>query len=66
MELKKSSSLNTSRVDDIYEDWNKKDKKFILHYGDITEFFVCSKFSKQNSSRRNLQSSCTISCGCII
>ena len=34
---RRSSSLNTSRVDDIYEDWNKKDKKFILHYGDITD-----------------------------
>ena len=34
---RRSSSLNTSRIDDIYEDWNKKDKKFILHYGDITD-----------------------------
>ena len=34
---RRSSSLNTSRIDDIYEDWNKSHKKFILHYGDVTD-----------------------------
>ena len=34
---RRSSSINTKRIDDIYEDANKKDKKFILHYGDITD-----------------------------
>ena len=34
---RRSSSLNTSRIDDIYEDVNKKSKKFILHYGDVTD-----------------------------
>ncbi len=34
---RRSSSINTKRIDDIYEDANKKNKKFILHYGDITD-----------------------------
>ena len=33
---RRSSSLNTSRIDDIYEDVNNA-KNFILHYGDITD-----------------------------
>ncbi len=33
---RRSSSLNTKRIDDIYEDINEA-KKFFLHYGDITD-----------------------------
>ena len=34
---RRSSSLNTARIDDIYQDINLKKKNFILHYGDITD-----------------------------
>ena len=34
---RRSSSLNTSRIDDIYQDPFVKKKNFILHYGDITD-----------------------------
>jgi len=34
---RRSSSLNSSRVDDIYSDPLIKKKKFYLHYGDITD-----------------------------
>ena len=34
---RRSSSMNTSRVDDIYQDPFIKNKKFYLHYGDITD-----------------------------
>ena len=34
---RRSSSLNTSRIDHIYEDPHKKSKKFFLHYGDMTD-----------------------------
>jgi len=36
---RRSSSLNTSRIDHIYEDAHvfNADKRFILHYGDITD-----------------------------
>ena len=33
---RRSSSLNTSRIDDIYQEPFIK-KKFYLHYGDITD-----------------------------
>ena len=34
---RRSSSLNTGRVDHIYEDPNTDSRNFILHYGDITD-----------------------------
>ena len=34
---RRSSSLNTYRIDDIYKDPFTKKKNFILHYGDITD-----------------------------
>ena len=40
---RRSSSLNTSRIDDIYEEPFKSKKKFVLHYGDITDSNSVSK-----------------------
>ena len=34
---RRSSSLNTSRIDHLYQDPHQKDKNFILHYGDISD-----------------------------
>jgi GDPmannose 4,6-dehydratase len=34
---RRSSSLNTGRVDHIFENIQKKKKKFILHYGDLSD-----------------------------
>jgi GDPmannose 4,6-dehydratase len=34
---RRSSSLNTKRIDHIYQDPHDKNRKFILHYGDITD-----------------------------
>ena len=34
---RRSSSINTGRVDHIYQDPHVKKRKFILHYGDITD-----------------------------
>ncbi len=34
---RKSSSLNTSRIDHIYEEPHEKRKNFFLHYGDMTD-----------------------------
>ena len=36
---RRSSSLNTSRVDHLYQEPQKKNRNFILHYGDITDSF---------------------------
>jgi len=35
--IRRSSTFNTSRIDDIYKDPHKKDVKIFLHYGDITD-----------------------------
>jgi GDPmannose 4,6-dehydratase len=45
---RRSSSLNTSRIDDIYEDPFIKKKNFILHYGDITDSFSVLNVIKKN------------------
>jgi len=34
---RRSSSLNTSRIDHIYQDLHEGDARFILHYGDVTD-----------------------------
>ena len=34
---RRSSSLNTSRIDHLYRDMHDGDNKFILHYGDVTD-----------------------------
>ena len=34
---RRSSSINTIRIDDIYEDPTKKKRSFILHHGDVTD-----------------------------
>jgi GDPmannose 4,6-dehydratase len=34
---RRSSSLNTERVDHLYQDPHEQDRKFFLHYGDMTD-----------------------------
>ena len=34
---RRSSSINTGRIDHIYQDPHVRNRKFILHYGDITD-----------------------------
>ena len=34
---RRSSSLNTGRVDHMYQDPHERTRKFILHYGDVTD-----------------------------
>ena len=34
---RRSSSINTKRIDDIYEEPEKKKRSFILHHGDLTD-----------------------------
>ena len=35
--IRRSSSINTKRIDDIYQEPFTKKKDFILHYGDVTD-----------------------------
>jgi GDPmannose 4,6-dehydratase len=34
---RRSSSFNTERIEDIYQDPHEQDRRFILHYGDLTD-----------------------------
>ncbi|MFY7777901.1 MAG: GDP-mannose 4,6-dehydratase, partial [Elstera sp.] len=34
---RRSSSFNTGRIDDIYQDIHEADARFRLHYGDMTD-----------------------------
>ncbi|NNE27249.1 MAG: GDP-mannose 4,6-dehydratase [Saprospiraceae bacterium] len=34
---RRSSSFNTGRIDHLYQDPHSEDRKFILHYGDLTD-----------------------------
>ena len=40
---RRSSSINTSRIDHIYQEPNEKSRNFFLHYGDITDSTSVSK-----------------------
>ena len=35
--IRRSSSFNTGRLDEIYQDPSKKKRTFILHYGDLID-----------------------------
>ncbi len=34
---RRASSFNTARIDHLYQDPHKKERKFVLHYGDMTD-----------------------------
>ena len=44
---RRSSSINTGRVDHIYQDPHLKKRNFILHYGDITDSLSVTRLIKQ-------------------
>ena len=44
--IRRSSSFNTSRINHIYQDRHQK-KKFILHYGDVTDSISVSSLIKK-------------------
>ncbi len=45
--IRRSSSINTTRVEHIYQDPHEKKRKFILHYGDVTDSTSVSKIIKK-------------------
>ena len=44
---RRSSSINTGRIDHIYQDPHTKQRSFILHYGDITDSLLVTRLVKQ-------------------
>mgnify|MGYP001230992816 CR=1 FL=1 len=45
--IRRSSSFNTSRIDHLYKDPHIKNRRFILHYGDITDAISISSIIKK-------------------
>ncbi len=43
---RRSSSFNTERIDHLYQDPHEKNRKFILHYGDVTDSISISQIIK--------------------
>ena len=44
---RRSSSFNTGRIDHLYQDPHEKNRKFILHYGDVTDAISVSSLIKK-------------------
>jgi len=44
---RRSSSLNTSRIDHLYQDPHTSHRNFILHYGDLTDSLSVSNIIKK-------------------
>jgi GDPmannose 4,6-dehydratase len=44
---RRASSLNTQRVDHIYQDNHEKNQKFFLHYGDLTDSSNLTRIVKE-------------------
>ena len=44
---RRSSSINTNRIDHIYQDPHEKKRNFILHYGDVTDAISVSSLIKK-------------------
>ena len=44
---RRSSSINTGRIDHIYQDPHIKKRTFILHYGDITDSLSVTRLINQ-------------------
>ena len=44
---RRASSLNTQRIDHLYQDPHAKNKKFILHYGDLTDSSNLTRIIKE-------------------
>ena len=45
--IRKASTFNTTRIDSIFEDPHEADKKFFLHYGDLSESSVVDKLIRE-------------------
>ena len=45
--IRRSSSFNTSRINHLYQDPHINNRKFILHYGDVTDSISVSSIIKK-------------------
>ena len=52
---RRSSSFNTGRIEGIYQDPHEADSRFILHYGDMTDFNKSDPYHPGLPAGRDLQ-----------
>ena len=45
--IRRSSSFNTGRIENLYQDPHERNRKFILHYGDVTDTISVSSIIKK-------------------
>ena len=45
---RRSSSINTDRIDHLYQDLHEDDVKLFLHYSDLTGWQFLKKLNKEN------------------
>ena len=45
--IRRSSSFNTGRIENLYQDPHEKNRKLILHYGDVTDAISVSSLIKK-------------------
>ena len=45
--IRRSSSFNTGRIENLYQDPHERNRKFILHYGDVTDAISVSSIIKK-------------------
>ena len=49
---RRSSSINTERINHIFEEIYKKNKKFILHHGDMNDYVSLLRIIKKQNPMR--------------
>ena len=61
---RRSSSLNTSRIDHLYQDPHDSDQRFILHYGDLTDSTNITKVINKASNLIKKNGKLILEIGC--
>ena len=51
---RRSSLFNTARIDHLYEDPHVKDRKLILHYGDMTDSLSVLRVVEESRDRKSV------------
>ena len=53
---RRSSLFNTDRIDHLYQDPHDRDRRFFLHYGDMTDYRQPGTHRADGTAGRDLQS----------
>ena len=62
---RRSSLLNTGRIDHLYQDPHTENRNFFLHYGDMTDSTNLTRLIKEIEPDEIYNLGCDVSCRCI-